>query len=76
VAAEVIIPLTMSRVAIREVQPYRVRGGSPRIATRSTIATKHSSGRSSTRGAKAHFAQAGTAGASLGSRRAGCSANV
>src|ERR1700693_1627128 len=71
VASEVTIPLTMSSVASNEVHSCRVRGGSPRIATRNTIATRHSSGNSSTSGARAHFTHRGTAGANFGSSRAG-----
>ena len=74
VASEVTMPLTMSSVASNDVHSCRVRGGSPRIATRNTIATKHRSGKSITSGARAHFAHRGTAGGSFGSSRAGWSA--
>ena len=59
-AVEFNIPLTVSSVVSSEVHSCLVRGGSPRIATRRTIATRQSSGNTNINGDSVHFAHPGT----------------
>src|SRR6267143_4453048 len=75
-ATELSRPLMISKVASRPVQANRVRGGSPRMATRKTSATRQSRGRKITSGLSASLAQHGTAGGNFGSRRTGASGGV
>src|SRR5260370_19900281 len=73
VGKEVNIPLMISRVERNERQAKRVRGGRPRMATRTISVTMHKMGSSKTRGESANFAHRGTGGGSFGSRRGGLS---
>src|SRR5260221_5206224 len=68
---EVSIPLMISSVERNETQAKRVRGGSPRMATRTISVTMHSTGSRKISGESANFAHRGTGGGSLGSRRGG-----
>jgi hypothetical protein len=76
VQADVTNPLTMRSVLKNAVQACWVLGGRPRIATRSTMATRHNTGRTRTRGASETFAHQGTTLANFGASRAGCSAEA
>ena len=70
-AIEVSMPLMISSVERNETQAKRVRGGSPRMATRTISVTMHRTGSRKTSGESANFAHRGTGGGSFGSRRGG-----
>src|SRR5450432_176022 len=70
---EVSKPLAIKRVLRQAIQPWRVRGGSDRMATRRMMETRHRSGSTRIKGMSESFAHHGTAGGSLGSILAGCS---
>src|SRR5258705_4393957 len=71
VATDVSMPLMISSVERNESQAKRVRGGRPRMATRTISVTIQRIGSSKTRGESANLAHTGTGGGSLGSRRGG-----
>src|SRR5262249_40878054 len=68
---EVKNPLIIRRVLTNAIQPYRVRGGRFRIATRSTIDTMHKTGNTNANGDIKNFAHTETTGRSVGSSLAG-----
>jgi hypothetical protein len=73
-AIEVSIPLIAKSVEKKETHAYRLRGGRPRMATRSKIVTRHKKGNSRTNGERLNLAHQGMGGGNLADGPRGSSA--